>query len=788
MNNFKRHNQDSFNWDEDKIDKVQVNDNTTTGPQKVRQRKGCFKFFANNWVLRNIPKAGRFMIQKIAVFILCLLPGFLDIIIHKVVTNSKILNGFPTTSYTTVGGFSLMFWSLFVGIAYLSFYACQLIVGILPGILLRIINFSYDYIPPAAQLYVDYLRDLRGYVSTLVYIVVLEISFYIIFRPDQHTNPEDQWRTAVQNIISSLLALSVFMTVQKFMVQIIATKFHRQAYMERIRQVNYESQIINYLHLEARKILREKQAVMTSLHHERLKQNLANRQNKHFRGAKDDAEVSGRTLNESAANAFLRPPLSEVKRANSLTGMFRKQVSFDGGRVVGDRSSADPFLPQQGAEQQQQLQQQAELDVLNGKAAEDPIKQSTAEDNQILNESTWHSATTNSPGHRHNSKSITSIGDLQDEVSVSTDSLAKENHGARAFLKLAKDIGKGITNVKDAGRVAKKIFDGLCWETTEYIALHSRRPYKYQIPNDADQSQIHLNCFLSLFKTQEEAERAFLIFDRDFTGTISKQELKDAVVGMYKERKELSSSLRDVGSAVGKLDNVLVIMVVLLACMTALLIFGVPIGSYLLTSISVLFAATFVFGNSARNMFEGIIFLFVTHPYDVGDRVFIDNNNYIVKELGILYTVLEKWDGQVIYSPNSVLATKDITNVRRSPNQIETVEVHLAYDTSAELIQTFRQKLNEYVQTESKDFMPKIDLVPFEIEAMNKIKYYIYLEHRNNWQDSGRRWQRHAKFMNFLRETLITLGIVYHPMQQPIHVQKMTEEARQEIINMAREK
>lgn len=137
---------------------------------------------------------------------------------------------------------------------------------------------------------------------------------------------------------------------------------------------------------------------------------------------------------------------------------------------------------------------------------------------------------------------------------------------------------------------------------------------------------------------------------------------------MYKERKELSSSLRDVGSAVGKLDNVLVIMVVLLACMTALLIFGVPIGSYLLTSISVLFAATFVFGNSARNMFEGIIFLFVTHPYDVGDRVFIDNNNYIVKELGILYTVLEKWDGQVIYSPNSVLATKDITNVRRSPN------------------------------------------------------------------------------------------------------------------------
>lgn len=69
-----------------------------------------------------------------------------------------------------------------------------------------------------------------------------------------------------------------------------------------------------------------------------------------------------------------------------------------------------------------------------------------------------------------------------------------------------------------------------------------------------------------------------------------------------------------------------------------------------------MFAATFIFGNSAKNMFEGIIFMFVTHPFDVGDRLLIDGNNLIVKELGILYTIFQKWDGQVIYTPNSVLS------------------------------------------------------------------------------------------------------------------------------------
>lgn len=34
--------------------------------------------------------------------------------------------------------------------------------------------------------------------------------------------------------------------------------------------------------------------------------------------------------------------------------------------------------------------------------------------------------------------------------------------------------------------------------------------------------------------------------------------------------------------------------------------------------------AAFVFGNICKNVFESVVFLFVTHPFDVGDRLVVD--------------------------------------------------------------------------------------------------------------------------------------------------------------------
>ena len=42
-----------------------------------------------------------------------------------------------------------------------------------------------------------------------------------------------------------------------------------------------------------------------------------------------------------------------------------------------------------------------------------------------------------------------------------------------------------------------------------------------------------------------------------------------------------------------------------------------------LTISSIVLACSFVFGNSIRNVFESVVFLFVVHPFDVGDALLV---------------------------------------------------------------------------------------------------------------------------------------------------------------------
>lgn len=92
----------------------------------------------------------------------------------------------------------------------------------------------------------------------------------------------------------------------------------------------------------------------------------------------------------------------------------------------------------------------------------------------------------------------------------------------------------------------------------------------------------------------------------------------------FRERRALALTLNDTKTAVNKLHKMMNVLVSII-----ILIFGF-IFLHIITSQNLLFLSsqvvlvTFVFGNTCKNVFESIIFLFVIHPYDVGDRCEID--------------------------------------------------------------------------------------------------------------------------------------------------------------------
>lgn len=68
---------------------------------------------------------------------------------------------------------------------------------------------------------------------------------------------------------------------------------------------------------------------------------------------------------------------------------------------------------------------------------------------------------------------------------------------------------------------------------------------------------------------------------------------------------------------------------------------------------------SWLIGSSLHDILTSIIFLFVRHPFDVGDRIDLGaaNGSFTVKEIRLLSTILLSGSGTYVQVSNNVLAT-----------------------------------------------------------------------------------------------------------------------------------
>lgn len=95
-------------------------------------------------------------------------------------------------------------------------------------------------------------------------------------------------------------------------------------------------------------------------------------------------------------------------------------------------------------------------------------------------------------------------------------------------------------------------------------------------------------------------------------------------VNAFRERRALALTLNDTKTAVNKLHRMVNIIIGIAIVVIWLLILGIATSKFLLFVSSQLVLVAFIFGNTCKTAFEAIVFLFVMHPFDVGDRCEID--------------------------------------------------------------------------------------------------------------------------------------------------------------------
>lgn len=249
---------------------------------------------------------------------------------------------------------------------------------------------------------------------------------------------------------------------------------------------------------------------------------------------------------------------------------------------------------------------------------------------------------------------------------------------------------------------------------------------------------------------QEEAEECFGALDRDGNGDISLDEMILTVTDISRNRKSLNTSMHDVDQAINALDGLL-LTIALIVCIFVFIAFLAPgFRATLTTSATALLSLSFVFATTAQEVLGSCIFLFVKHPYDIGDRVDITTEQLTVEHIALLYTVFKRVsNGKTVQIPNIVLNTLWVENITRSKAMREQVSVFCAFDTSFEDVNTLKQELISFVRdpANNRDYHPDIEIEVVNIAEMNKLELRVELLHKTNWSNESLRTSRRSKFM-----------------------------------------
>lgn len=149
-------------------------------------------------------------------------------------------------------------------------------------------------------------------------------------------------------------------------------------------------------------------------------------------------------------------------------------------------------------------------------------------------------------------------------------------------------------------------------------------------------------------------------------------------------------------------------------------------------------------------MLGSCIFLFVKHPFDVGDRVDVSDRPLIVERISLLFTVFRGVkDHKVTQVPNIVLNTVWIDNVTRSKAMREQVTLTADFGTSFGDVQLLKSEMQKFVSDKEncRDFQSDVDVEVIGLGEMNKLELRIEIHHKSNWSNETVRASRRSKFM-----------------------------------------
>lgn len=316
--------------------------------------------------------------------------------------------------------------------------------------------------------------------------------------------------------------------------------------------------------------------------------------------------------------------------------------------------------------------------------------------------------------------------------------------------------------------LGRKITAGLRKHFIKSGVAHNKRAPSGELIFDAIGKETVCLQDFTHYMDEDEAGDYIDVLDPDnlFSGQFDRERYIGAIENLEREHVGIRQTLRGQLRVLEKFDTLLLCIVSFVLLFVLIAIMEPPVDFLVSFLVSLIAGLAFIFGPTAKESFDSIVFVLFTHSFDVGDwLVLADGIMYQPVDIGLMSTSFLTPQNDLTYFTNNSLNGMAIVNLKRSPMMSEPIKIPIMPDTPEEKLSQLEIKINEWLETQPSLFLPKISLREFNITDDGHMIVEVRLFHRYNFDDMTKKDHRTRLFVLKLRDILKTLGI---KISQPV--------------------
>ncbi|KAL8447786.1 hypothetical protein Emed_004081 [Eimeria media] len=212
--------------------------------------------------------------------------------------------------------------------------------------------------------------------------------------------------------------------------------------------------------------------------------------------------------------------------------------------------------------------------------------------------------------------------------------------------------------------------------------------------------------FIDQFLKPEDSAEFMRVVDFGGHGKISKSMFVRALISMYKSRSSLIKSLQNQASICKTVRQMISLLLWVATAVALLLVLGVDLNTVLVTGAAALSALLVALSYLYEQFVTAVIFVALTNPYNVGDRIVVRKDRVLFVSCIRTYTTeFSDVYGSLVVISNSVLWGQQLTNESRSLNASFEFPVRVSFRTRLQQIRLLEIRIKHALAARPLDFV-----------------------------------------------------------------------------------